>query len=313
MRKVPVFFIDGFLDSGKTSFIIDTLKSDLGDNMQKTLLLVCEEGEIEYDPKFLEEANTTIKYFNTIEEFDYKVIDKLVKEEKPDRVVMEMNGMWNLEELQFPRSIEIVQVVEFIDAQTFGVYFNNMRQKFVDIIKRAHLVCFTKLTNQEQIEPYRAALKLINNRCQYLCMDKTMTASDAFEEPLPYDVEAPVIKVERDDFGTFYIDTFDNKDRYDGKTVEYDIQVILSDKLPPNTFIAGRFIMNCCANDMQLYGFLVKDNLGIDLVDRQWIHLKAKIAYEWSEEYNEEELMLYPISIDTIQGPKDDILNLTGN
>ena len=86
MKKVPVFFISGFLDSGKTSFIIDTLKSDLGDNMQKTLLLVCEEGEVEYDPKFLEEANTTIKYFNSIEEFDYKLIDKLVKEEKPDRI-----------------------------------------------------------------------------------------------------------------------------------------------------------------------------------------------------------------------------------
>lgn len=42
MKNIPVFFIDGFLDSGKTTFIIDTIKTDGFDG--STLLLVCEEG-----------------------------------------------------------------------------------------------------------------------------------------------------------------------------------------------------------------------------------------------------------------------------
>ena len=126
MKKIPVFFIDGFLDAGKTTFILDTLKSDIGENMMRTLLIVCEEGEVEYDPKFLEEANTVLRSFENEEDFNYKEIEKWVKEVRPDRIVIEMNGMWELTKLQFPKNIEIVQVVEFIDSKTFGTYYKNM-------------------------------------------------------------------------------------------------------------------------------------------------------------------------------------------
>ena len=311
MKKIPVFFINGMLDSGKTTFIIDTLKNDIKERKMKTLLLACEEGEVEYTEELLRETNTVIKVFESIEDFDYKVIDKLIKNEKPDRVVIEMNGMWDLTKLQFPRVIEIVQVITFIDGSTFNVYFNNMRQKFNDIIRKSQIVCFTKVDSPEVLAPFQTALKLINNNAQYMLMDENLRAQDAFEEPLPYDVDADVIQIEERDYGTFYIDTFDHKERYDGKTVEYDIMVVLSDKLPVGTFIAGRFIMNCCADDVQLFGFLANNTLGITLKDRQWIHMVAKISYEWSEEYNEEELVLDPISIDLIKEPKEKILDLT--
>lgn len=310
MKKIPVFFISGFLDSGKTTFIIDTLKNDISDNMMRTLLLVCEEGEVEYSEELLKETNTVAKYFDTLESFDYKLVSKYIKEVKPDRIVIEMNGMWELTKLQFPREIEIVQVVTFIDGTTFDVYFNNMRQKFTDIIKRSQICCFTKLDDPTKILPYQTALKLISNRCHFMIMDENMRASDLFEEPLPYDIDAPVIQIKDEDYGTFYIDTFENKERYNGKIVEYDIMVVLSDKLPKGTFIAGRMIMNCCANDIQLYGFLAKSNMGIKLKDRSFIHLKAKISYEWTEEYQEEELMLDPISIEEIPN-KEEVLNLT--
>lgn len=311
MKRIPVFFIDGFLDSGKTTFIVDVIKTDGFDG--KTLLLVCEEGEVEYDCRMLKAIyNTDVEYFSSQEDFDYIKVGKMLDQYKPDRVVIEMNGMWDLEKLQFPRELDIMQVIYFIDTTTFGTYFNNMRQKFVDIIKRSSVVCFINCTDSsKQIEPYRSALKMINSNTQFMIMDKEMRAKDAFEEPLPYDIEQDVIKIEERDYGTFYIDTFDHKERYDGKTVEYDIMVVLSEKLPPNSFIAGRFIMNCCADDIQLFGFLADDTLGLKLKDRQWIHLKANISYEWSEEYNEEELVLKPISIDLIEGPKDKVLDLT--
>lgn len=311
MKKIPVFFINGMLDSGKTTFIIDTLENDIKERKAKTLLLVCEEGEVEYEEELLTRTNTYKHVFESQEEWDYKLVEKLIKQEKPDRVVIEMNGMWDLKMLQFPRIIEIVQLITFIDGSTFSVYFNNMRQKFNDMIKQSHVVCFTKVDGPEVLAPYQTALKLINNNCEYMIMDENLRAQDAFEEPLPYDIEQDVIKIEERDYGTFYIDTFDHKERYDGKTVEYDIMVVLSEKLPPNSFIAGRFIMNCCADDIQLFGFLADDTLGLKLKDRQWIHLKANISYEWSEEYNEEELVLKPISIDLIEGPKDKVLDLT--
>ncbi len=311
MKKIPVFFINGMLDSGKTTFIIDTLKNDIKERNAKTLLLVCEEGEIEYTEELLNMTNTYMHVFDEQDSWDYKLIEKLIKQENPDRLVIEMNGMWDLSKLQFPRIIEIVQLITFIDGSTFSVYFNNMRQKFNDIIKKSHIVCFTKVASSDVLAPYQTALKLINNNCEYMIMDEDLRAQDAFEEPLPYDIDADVIKIEERDYGTFYIDTFDHKERYDGKIVEYDIMVVLSEKLPPNSFIAGRFIMNCCADDIQLFGFLADDTLGLKLKDRQWIHLKASISYEWSEEYNEEELVLKPISISLIEGPKDKVLDLT--
>ena len=311
MKKIPVFFINGMLDSGKTTFIIDTLENDIKERKAKTLLLVCEEGEVEYEEELLTRTNTYKLVFESQEEWDYKLVEKLIKQEKPDRVVIEMNGMWDLKMLQFPRIIEIVQLITFIDGSTFSVYFNNMRQKFNDMIKQSHVVCFTKVDGPEVLAPYQTALKLINNNCEYMIMDENLRAQDAFEEPLPYDIEQDVIKIEERDYGTFYIDTFDHKERYDGKTVEYDIMVVLSEKLPPNSFIAGRFTMNCCADDIQLFGFLANNTLNKPLKDRQWIHMVAKISYEWSEEYNEEELVLKPISIDLIEGPKDKVLDLT--
>lgn len=311
MKRIPVFFINGLVDSGKTTFIIDTLKNDSKEKKYKTLLLACEEGEVEYEEELLKETNTYLKVFDDFEEFDYKVIDKLIKQEKPDRIVIEMNGMWDLNRLQFPRVIEIVQVITFIDGTTFNIYFNNMRQKFNDMIKNSSVVCFTKLENGEVLAPYQTALRLINNNAQFMLMDDQLRAQDAFEEPLPYDVDAPVIKIEERDYGTFYIDTFDHKDRYQGKIVEYDTMVVLSDKLPEGTFIAGRLIMNCCADDVQLFGFLADSKLGLDLKDRQWIHIKARVEYQWAEEYNEEELVLKPITIDLIDEPKEKILDLT--
>jgi len=310
MKKIPVFFIDGFLDSGKTTFITDTIKSDGFDG--KTLLLVCEEGEISYDARLLKaDYRTDIAYFSSVEEFDYKKISRLLKETKPDRVVIEMNGMWDLEQLRFPSELEILQVIYFIDASTFGVYFNNMRQKFVDIIKRSQVVVFIRCEDaQKEIEPYRTALRMINGNAQFMIMDRNMRASEAFEEPLPYSVDDPVIQIEDDDFATFYIDTFDHKERYENKIVEYNMQVFQSKELPEGTFIGGRKVMNCCANDIQLCGFLVKSTLNMPLKDRSWIRVKAKLVYEFSEDYHEEEVMLEPMEIREIAPLKEEVLSL---
>ena len=49
MDDMPVYLFTGFLESGKTSFIDETLADKRFNNGQRTLLLVCEEGEAEYD------------------------------------------------------------------------------------------------------------------------------------------------------------------------------------------------------------------------------------------------------------------------
>ena len=311
MERIPVFFVDGFLDSGKTSFIADLIKRDTQDYNVRTLLIVCEQGEVEYDETFLKKTLTTIKYIENEEDFDYKAVGEWVRESNPDRVIVEMNGMWDLSKLQFPRILSLAQFVTMVDMTTFPIYYNNMRQKITDLFKRSHLVCFTRVENPEDLAPYQTQFKLINNNAAYFIMDKEYRAMPAFEEELPYDVEAPVIEIQEKDYGVFYTDTFDHKERYDGKTVDFYAHVVKSSKLPKGAFIAGRFIMNCCANDIQLFGFFCKSDLGMNLKDRQSVRIKAKVAYEYSEQYEEEELVMTPIEITPLGYKLDEVLNLT--
>ena len=96
-----------------------------------------------------------------------------------------------------------------------------------------------------------------------------------------------------------------------GKTVEFDAMVVMSNKLPKNTFIAGRLAMTCCSDDIQLYGHLCVNNSKIKLKDRCWIHLIATMHYQYSEQYQEEECVLYPVSIELTKPLKNPVLDLT--
>ncbi len=310
MNKIPVFFINGILDSGKTSFIIDTIHSDGFDG--NTLLIVCEQGEVEYDEKDLKNSyKTSIQYFKDVSEFNEVKLSNLVKDYEPDRIVIEFNGMWDLTKIQFPYYLELVQTISFIDTSTFELYFNNMRQKINDMIAFSDATIFTKYDDvTKQIEPYKNALKMMNNRCSFYVMNQDFRAFNAFEEPLPYDINSEIIQISMDDYVTFYIDTFEHRSRYEDKIVEYDCMVVKTDKLPKNSFIGGRMIMNCCENDTQLYGFLVKYKNSNALKDRSWVHIKGKIKIEFSKEYNEDEIIIYAEDVQQIEN-QEEVLDLT--
>ena len=47
--EMPVYLFTGFLESGKTTFIKETLGDPRFNNGQRTLILLCEEGETELE------------------------------------------------------------------------------------------------------------------------------------------------------------------------------------------------------------------------------------------------------------------------
>ena len=142
-------------------------------------------------------------------------------------------------------------------------------------------------------------------------MNENGQLTDAFKIILPFDINADVITIKDNDYGIWYIDTFDHKENYDGKIVEFNAMVVMSKKLPKNSFIAGRLAMTCCSNDIQLYGHLCVNSLNTKLKDRSFIHLKAKVSYKYSKEYQEEECTLIPLSIEVIQPLENPVLDLT--
>ena len=95
-KEIPVYLFLGFLESGKTTFIQETMEDERFDSGERTLLLVCEEGVEEYDP-----SRFAVEHF-AVEEVDEaglngKNLASLVQKHRADRVVLEYNGMWELQ------------------------------------------------------------------------------------------------------------------------------------------------------------------------------------------------------------------------
>ena len=310
MKNIPVFIINGFLDAGKTQFILSTIRRDQFYQRGKTLLLVCEEGENEYDENELLKYKTTIMYLKE-ENLNANYLNELFKKYSPDRIVIEMNLMHDQQNISFPRYFEVAQYITLIDGLTFPVYYNNMRQKFTDVIKLSDVVAFTKLQSRDSLAPYQTGLKITNSQCLYcLINEECISTEQAFVTPLPYDKTKDEIIIEDDDFGAFYIDTFDNRPDYDNKIVIFNAWVVKSDKLKENEFIAGRKVLNCCADDIQLFGFLAISSVAKNLQHDSWIRIKARCKIEFNEDYNEEEVILYPLEIKPIKEIKNPILDL---
>ena len=195
----------------------------------------------------------------------------------------------------------------------FPIYFANMRQTFLDAVRQSDVVCFinVKESDKETLEGYSNSFRLTNSNAQFMIMDNNGMLSDAFKLVLPYDIDADIIKINDEDYGTFYIDMFDHKENYENKTVEFNAMVFMSKTLPKNTFVAGRLAMTCCSDDIQLYGHLCINNAKEKLTDRCWVHIIANIKFEWSEQYQEEECVLYPISLKKTKGLDNPVLDLT--
>ena len=103
--KVPIYLITGFLESGKTSFLSFTLQQDYFQVEGKTLLILCEEGEEEYDEEALKKSNTVVEVIDSEEELTPERLAAMDILHQPERVIIEYNGMWlvsNFEKMQLP-------------------------------------------------------------------------------------------------------------------------------------------------------------------------------------------------------------------
>lgn len=312
MKRVPVFLINGFLDSGKTQFILSTIRRDEYYTRGKTLLIVCEQGDNEYDLEELKRYRVDVVYFDDITSFNVDSLSEAYKKYKPNRIVIEFNFLWDISKINLPDFYDISQIITLVDGETFPVYYNNMRQSFNDAFKYSDVVAFTKLNDDRTtLAPFETGLKLINSQCLYcLINEECISTMEAFENTLPYDINSSEITIMDQDFGIFYIDTFKNRKDYEGKIITFNAWVVRSNKLEKNEFIAGRKVLACCANDVQLYGYLVRSSLSIEPKDNEWIKITAKCHIEYNEQYQEEELVLYPSNIEIIKEIQNPILDL---
>ncbi len=307
-RTFPAVIINGILESGKTTFIVDSLKNgDFGD-IGKVLIISTEEGEVEFDNNELVKYNAVAHVISSPEEFTVQNINDLIRINKPHAVFFEMNAMWDWQNLQFPPYILVEQTFTIIDGGSFKYYFNNMRQKFTDMVKESDIVIVNRCKNNSEFVNYKRNLKLVNKDAVLLMLDDEQKTI-SFEEELPYKLGEEML-IGDNGYGALYIDTFENEERYNGKIVEFNCMAVLSNQLPPNTFVAGRLAMTCCADDIQLIGHICASQKPINIKNRQWIHLRARIHYMRENPNSQPEIILELLKYEKIDEIEEPIVSL---
>ncbi|MBR6737955.1 MAG: hypothetical protein IKL82_06350 [Clostridia bacterium] len=292
---IPVVMVRGVLESGKTYFIKDALlRGDFG-KLPKLLIISQEEGVEEYDDEFLKKVNASAVCVEK-ENWKPEYIHELVRTYKPHVIFVECNEMWGQKDLYYPEYFDVEQVMGIIDGETFSYYLNALRQTFVDMLKECEVVIINRASPTAETSQMKKNVKLINNKVSILALDHNGNKL-SLESDLPYDVNAPVISVSLQHFGDFYLDTLENKERYNGKAVEFECQAFFSRKLPPKTFVAGRLAMTCCADDIELLGHLASYSQKISILNESWVKVKAVIHYTKFRGAPNEQVILDVISV----------------
>ncbi|WP_273400102.1 GTP-binding protein [Traorella massiliensis] len=307
---IPVYIFCGFLESGKTTLIQTTLRDEGFNEGEKTLLLVFEEGIEEYDPKFLKETNTNVEYFDDLSQLNTDILRELDNKYTPDRVMVEFNGTWNIDDfldIEMPLDWIVVQILSTIDASTFTNYINNMRTFMFNVINPADVIVFNRCDEDTKKAYLRTNVKSINKGAQIIYEMKDGTISPMTDEEMPFDLRADVIEI-NDDYGLWYMDALDNARKYDGKTVVIQGRVMRRMEDPDDIYVIGRKAMVCCAEDTQLIGYMVKSKHAEQMVDGDWLQLKAKMHVVYDEEYRGEVPMLEEISYKRIPPLKEELV-----
>lgn len=301
ISEKPVFIFTGFFGSGKTEFIQDTLENPEFGNDGRTLLIVCEEGELEYQPEKFAGPGVTVKYIRTEEELREGILRKIIVGCLYDRVVIEYNGMWNLETLfaAMPRNWVIAQEMCFFDATTFEIYNKNMRQQCFDKMKTAEMVVFNRMDKNADKMPFHKEVRIANRRSLIIYeYGPNDMEPDTIEDPLPYDMTKKNITIEDDWYAEWYRDINENEDAYDGKVLTLKGRVAINKELPDGRFAFGRHVMTCCADDIQFAALMAIWSDTTELEVGDWVKITAKVRITYEEAYGEKGPVLYVKSLE---------------
>ena len=285
---IPVYAFTGFLESGKTKFIQETLEDPRFNAGERTLLLICEEGEEEYDISTYPHQNVYKEIIDDLDDLTTEQLAAMAKKYRIDRVVAELNGMRLAGDFyeKMPEDWQIAQEVMFADASTIMSYNTNMRSLVVDKLTGAEMVVFNRMPVGADIMPYHKLARALNRRIDivYDYLDGS-TSFDDIEDPLPFDIGAPVIEVADADYALFYRDITEEPDKYDKKTVRFKGQVAMLRKEKEGMFAPGRFVMTCCADDITFMGLPCKWADSKKLKPRSWVTVTARISVQYHNVY----------------------------
>ena len=318
-KQIPVYLFVGQLESGKTKFIQETMEDPNFDSGDKTLLLVCEEGEIEYDPSKFAFGGVHVAQIEDKSELTAENLTALEKKSGCGRVIIEYNGMWLIQELYdaLPDNWLIYQSLATADGTTIKTYAGDsaMRSLLLDKIARSELIVFNRaeaVNNDDARQELHKLVRQASRKCDiaYEFKDGSV-AYDDIPDPLPFDINADPIDIPDDDFGIWYMDCQDEPQKYTGKTVKFLAQVCQTNRAGKNSFVPGRFAMTCCVQDIQFVGFPCSYDGYKALEQRAWVKVTAKVGYKFHNIYRGKGPVLTALSVEPAEKPLNDVVTFS--
>ena len=309
--ETAVYLFTGFLESGKTRFIAETMRDpNFNDGKRKYLIIQCELGEEELDPS---DYGDNVS-FATFEEEGRLTPDRLSALQKragADIVVIEYNGMWNLDSLYnaLPEGWMVYQEITIINSETALSYNANMRQLTVDKLTGCEMVVFNRVSADTDRMPLHKLVRGVSRRANICYEDMQGEIEfDTIEDPLPFNIDAPVIEIRDEDFAIFYRDMTEEFPKYVGKTVRFKGIVALDKSLPGNQFAVGRHIMTCCADDIAYRGVVAKGMGQLRLSTRDWVIVEGRLSEERSPIYRGRGPVLTVTRIQKAEKPAEEVV-----
>ena len=306
---IPVYLFAGFLDGGKTTFINGILQDGFA-SQDRTLLICCEEGTEEYDPKVL--RNVTVVNVEAEKDLTRDFLKRCEKKHRPKQVLIEFNGMWSLQKLYqdaLPNNWVLYQIMTTIEAATFDMYAKNLGQLMMEKITNADMIVFNRCDEALRASLRQRNLRMVNRRASIYLENTDGTSEDYADETVcPFDLTQDVIVVPDDDFGVWYVDVMEHPQRYEGKTVRARTVVA---HLPqyPGEVVLGRFAMTCCANDISFLGVVARGE-GFDRYEnRAWVDVTGVVRLEKHRAYQGENgPVLQVTALGPTAKPKQEVL-----
>ena len=309
-EEIPVYLFSGFMDSGKTSLVQETLFENNFGEGAKGIIIMCEDGEKEYDEAKLATINIKLVTIDSEEEFTLEKLNEINKSYLPEQVFIEYNGTWGMDKIldaPLPEGWTIVQHLTTVDSTTFDLYMNNMRAMMQEQVFASDVVIFNRTDDDTDRGHLRRTIKNINRKAQIVYERKDGTIDERPEE-LPFDINQDVIELSDADYAIWYMDAMENYKKYEGKTVKFLALCYNPDNLKKGIFVPGRFAMTCCIEDVQFIGFKCKYDRENEIAHKSWINIEAKIHVEFAREYKGKGPVLYPVSIEKAQKPEDELV-----
>jgi len=175
----------------------------------------------------------------------------------------------------------VAQEVMFADATTIMAYNANMRNLVMDKLVGAQMVVFNRLAPGADIMPFHKLARAASRNIDIL-YDYTdgSTQMDDIVDPLPFNINDPVIQIMDEDFALWYRDMTAEPEKYHGKEVVFKAQVAMLRRNKDGMFAPGRFVMTCCVDDIQFCGIPCRYEGARTLESRSWVMVQAKITAE---------------------------------